>query len=67
MLTDFAKLETFLTVVREKSFSKASAKPEPTFAIKEDEINSSVSTATVPKMSQAMSRRDLIRGKFLRS
>jgi len=26
MLTDFAKLETFLTVVREKSFSKASAK-----------------------------------------
>ncbi len=26
MLTDFAKLETFLTVVREKSFSKASSK-----------------------------------------
>jgi len=26
MLTDFAKLQTFLTVVREKSFSKASAK-----------------------------------------
>ncbi len=26
MLNDFAKLETFLTVVREKSFSKASAK-----------------------------------------
>lgn len=26
MLTDFAKIETFLTVVREKSFSKASAK-----------------------------------------
>ncbi len=26
MLTDFAKLETFLTVVREKSFSKASTK-----------------------------------------
>ncbi len=26
MLTDFSKLETFLTVVREKSFSKASAK-----------------------------------------
>mgnify|MGYP000412034053 CR=1 FL=1 len=26
MLTDFAKLETFLTVVKEKSFSKASAK-----------------------------------------
>ena len=26
MLRDFAKLETFLTVVREKSFSKASAK-----------------------------------------
>ena len=26
MLTDFTKLETFLTVVREKSFSKASAK-----------------------------------------
>ncbi len=26
MLTDFAKLETFLTVVRERSFSKASAK-----------------------------------------
>ena len=26
MLTDFAKLETFLTVVRRKSFSKASAK-----------------------------------------
>jgi LysR family transcriptional regulator, transcriptional activator of the cysJI operon len=26
MLTDFAKIETFLTVVREKSFSKASSK-----------------------------------------
>jgi len=26
MLKDFAKLETFLTVIRERSFSKASAK-----------------------------------------
>ncbi len=45
---------------------KQSAKPELT--TKEDKVNAAISpvtsTTTVPKMSQAMSRRDLIRGKF---
>lgn len=45
---------------------KQSAQAESTLAIKAEDINSPGST-TVPKISQAMSRRDLIRGKFLRS
>lgn len=60
-LDEFAVIEPF----------QQSAQADAAIVIKENEINSPISSKTsiitVPKMSQAMSRRDLIRGKFLRS